>query len=616
MISDADIDPQRRLELQGALDETQNIPMERINALRGDPLGDAVADGLTKRQRLRQLTPELKGKSGFLTRVATATDLLPVPGMIGRGLRMVGKATGDGEAARVNAAQRLISRERGYKRLGEMTGPSGANESADALRAAYGQTASRSEVDAALKQIAGSERRIAALDAPPAQAEVNRHRRAIDQGSEPEVFPTGAADTGPGSAAYSANVANLGRGLDRMNPEQALSSFDEMLNTPLGTRPQPTPSNRDMTAFRRGITDPAPAPLDDALALLPGLSAKRTRARALAQMEGNAASWDERLADPSTAPKPRATAARAEDEIDRMVTRGDQGNFAALDSFGRSAGLDRATTTRVLQAIAEREPSLARDVARITAGHTTVKSRMGPTFNPLIRAEAERMGITPNSTPAPPSAPAPRPVPIDEAAQTRLEGAAPAAPLSQRELELTAELDQVDPIRGWMDGDESNPFRDSDLEPGTINIPPEEAARAAEIRTELAQIRATANEGPYSGISRPQQWEQGRNRNQTQANASIDRMMLDADVTQASMNALGNAPTQIRDNFKNIADAERYIVERVIPSLEAEGIPPAEVDRVRAYLFEIAQAKTHADQAAYDLEMARRPVGRPPSNTE
>lgn len=607
MITEADLPVPERRRLRSALDRDDDIPLDEINALRGSVIGDAVADGIMRRQRLRQLTPELRSRTGALGLAANVMDFIPgIPGIVSRGARAIARASGDGEAARVNAAERLIARQRGYQRLGQMTGPSGARESAQALwDASDAAAAARLEQDG-LNALA---RETAAFDrqARPILRERAKMRAAEDfgplnlGGEDAAVLEVEARKALARQAARTATSS-----------ERRLEGFDEQLATPQAPTPEARITARDMTSFRRDISDPAPDLRDvrNPVATDAQLARRiQTRDRAIANLEGQTADFDARLADPSTAPVRRAV---AEDPVDRMVSAGIQGEFRALDSLSNSTGLSREDATRVLRSLEESNPDLARDIARVTAGHNTSNARMGPVLRPLMRAEAERLGIPMREAGTP--APA-RSIPPDPEVQARLAAldertvaslGDDAAQMTQRELSLVEELDQIDVWRGEMDG---TPFRDS--EAGLLQERPDDLARATEIRTELETIRS---ERTMRSVDRPQQWEQGRSRYQAQANDAIERLTNDDILDREVLDIVGNAPVQLRDNFRTIEEAEAYIIQRVIPDLEAAGRSPREIATVRAHLFEIAQAKPYANAAAYEAGTSYRPPGRPPAN--
>lgn len=146
LLAKSDMHPIEKEKLRAALTGKFAMGADEVAALRGTPQGDAVADAITKVQRLRALTPEVapsKSKlSGAVDVAAGAMDAAPLvglPGTFGGATaalnitRRIAKGRGGMEAARVNAADKLLAKQRGYEKLGEMVGPSGADASKQGL---------------------------------------------------------------------------------------------------------------------------------------------------------------------------------------------------------------------------------------------------------------------------------------------------------------------------------------------------------------------------------------------------------------------------------------------------------------------------------------------------
>jgi hypothetical protein len=580
-INALDIPDAEKLKLKEALTRKYSLPMDEIEKLRGTPAGDAVADSIIKVQRLRQLTPELKSKSGLLGKVATAADFVPgIPGIVGRGIRAVARASGDGEAARVNAAEKLISKQDAYAKLADIVGPSGQRESQSAFWDAVRQVAERKDKEAALNEITAGEK---AFDRQARPIIRDKVKLQAQESAEPlEVVE-----------ARKALLRQAGR--TASSSERKLDTFDDKLNKPVAEPKEAPITAMDRKALMRKIEDPAPdmrditnpVPTDRALS-----ARVKARNAALAKLEGGLSNFDTALETP--APAKPATG----DAVDRMVERNIPGEFRALDSLADSTGLSREDATRVLHAIAEDDPSLSREVKRVSLGHNTSQPRMGPTLRPLMRAKMEELGIKPKA------ADAPAPIPVDEAAQERLssgEAPAPKVKPTQRQLELTKRLDEIDPVEvEFADGTKSRASE------AGYNLSDADKAEAESIRKELADLEKPQ----MRRVDRPFQWDQGKNRYVDQANTSISSMMGNDRIGRDAIESLGNAPAQIRDNFKTTEEAEHYINERVIPDLEADGIAPGEIKLVRQHLLEVAQAKPYATREQLEAGTAYRGPGR------
>jgi hypothetical protein len=155
MIDGFDIPPSEKLRYKLALDADHSGKLDQIEALRGTPQGDAVADAIIKTQRLRDMskeTPEFGWKAGVRGLVETTGAIAPAIAGAGAfsvplgaaGLMLARRATrglAGGEASRVNMATKFINQADRYKALGKRVGPSGAIESKDALTAGYNAAA-------------------------------------------------------------------------------------------------------------------------------------------------------------------------------------------------------------------------------------------------------------------------------------------------------------------------------------------------------------------------------------------------------------------------------------------------------------------------------------------
>jgi len=134
-------------KLIDAIEGRYAITQPELDALRGSVPGDAVADAITKTQRLRALTPEIRPARNLATKAIGATINAVTPGIVGKVMRLTG---GVGEAARVNSAAKVLKRGPAYEKLQQKVGPSGQRESQAALDDMFNQTVTKAETDKTL----------------------------------------------------------------------------------------------------------------------------------------------------------------------------------------------------------------------------------------------------------------------------------------------------------------------------------------------------------------------------------------------------------------------------------------------------------------------------------
>lgn len=579
-----DMDPGEKLKLWQALGSKYAISADEVNALRGSVAGDAVADAITKVQRLRELTPELKSKSGILTKAANAADFIPgVPGIVGRSMRGIARASGDGEAARVNAADKLLSKRSGYAKLGEMAGPSGARESRNALFDAAVQKQEEAMAEAAATQAERATR--------PTKADRAEFKNEITGNTLDERDYTYA----PTRTKQALNAAaKLERGMERRSERWAEQ---------LATDPKEAPiTAKDRRALLAQITDPTPD-MRDARNLVPtdAKLASRVKARddALSKMEREAADWDAALADPSTAPAPKSIRSPSlrDQLIEKATSEGIEGTSGTRAAFRSRLGVNDEDLNKVLDKVAEDFPEAASEIGRIKLNHPTQDRKLWSAIGSHMTKARDDLGIKPKEADAPLELTSP----LDEAAQKRLENTAEQAPTASRQAAQAA-FDEADAAWRQAQADDAAMFDQTGLD--RTQRPTASAVDQAFNRREQAQQE-------LRGIDRPIQHQQGKEMFQQQANDSIAAMQRDPSISSISMDALGNAPRQIRDNFRTTKEATDFIDSQVLPDLEAEGVPVSEIRKVKAYLYEVAQAKRYADPDALEAGTRYRSRGRP-----
>jgi len=291
------------LRLKAALTSKHGIPMEDVNSLRGTVEGDAVADAITKVQRLRQLTPELARSKSAWSKLANLADMAPIPGLVGRGMRAIGKeVAGDGEAARVHAAEKLIKRRMAYEKLGEITGPSGQAESSAALWAKAEEALGAKDATAAEKEAEKFQQRLDRQELSDYRTQRRRSGRdVVDEAMTPQRNRVNSIKSIVGDFTKAS--------------DNGLSEFDARLanpDTPLV--PEARITGGDMRDFRSTIKsdelDPNDIRFGNPVSERQLAAKVRSRDAAIAKLEAPSAEWEAKLADPSTAPVQEEIAVR------------------------------------------------------------------------------------------------------------------------------------------------------------------------------------------------------------------------------------------------------------------------------------------------------------------
>jgi hypothetical protein len=405
VINQLDMPVEDKLALKSALTDKIAIPQSRLDELPDTVAGRAVADAITKVQRLRKLTPEQKRGTSALNGVANVTDFIPgIPGIVGRGIRAMASATGDGEAARVNAAERLLNRQRAYAKLGEAVGPSGANESKAALWSSLGQNHDEDLINNGLAAVQK------AADTPfvPTKLDLTNYRASPDRPDIQAQLSPGNSPEPDYAAILNDPVAAAKRKLlmgdaNKLGnaQEKSLAQFDP--EAPIA--PEAPPSSKDMGAFRQQITDPTPDPRDLAYTA-PSASklASRVQARnaAMAKLDDprSLSDWEMALNDPTTAPPPVA---------DKPIPKKD------LNSF-RQQITDPAPDMRDLTNPVTSDRALA---TRVQARNAA----MAKLDNPSAMSDWEAKLADPSTAPQAPKPKAdPAQAAIDDAIQNGIQG--------------------------------------------------------------------------------------------------------------------------------------------------------------------------------------------------
>lgn len=255
-------EPDKRL-LTDALLEDHSIPVEKLEALRGTPAGDAVATGIIKAQRLRALTPEVKRAGGMVT-VRRVAEILgttigalkggPIGAPAGLGLvRLAMRRGTEAEAARVHSAERVIKRAPLYEKIGERVGPSGQREAKEALNKTYDDTVSAQQAE---KDSASQAREAdkAARAERQAQTAAERDRKAQQRAAkggmtDEQYFKAtvkAPRDADPRDLVKQPSAAKAKSALAKLEASSAKAAdkFDAELNKPPVAPKEPKPKAR------------------------------------------------------------------------------------------------------------------------------------------------------------------------------------------------------------------------------------------------------------------------------------------------------------------------------------------------------------------------------------
>lgn len=267
-------------------------------------------------------------------------------------------------------------------------------------------------------------------------------------------------------------------------------------------------------------------------------TAKTAAERLIGASRKKAEGWQTKF-DKATATKPVKVDPK-DAAIQKNIEEGFEGTSRVQQSFAERVGVPEADMLRALDQVAGEFPELADDIKRIQFKYPTKTRGLADILVPRMKAVLEQDGTMAK---------------VKEQAAAATERAT-----AKRKL--------------------ANP----DAAPVTTAAP--QPTRAAE--------------GDMVGISRPEQWEAGKAKYQAQADQGIDRLFKDETITDNTYKVIGNAPEQIRDNFRTAEEAKEYIREVVLPDLEISGVDPSEIATVRSYLFDIASAKPYATKAEYE----------------
>ncbi|CAB4138760.1 hypothetical protein UFOVP344_32 [uncultured Caudovirales phage] len=561
-IEKLDIPPSQKRALAEAIRGKHSLDGVNIEFLRGTPEGDFVANAITKTQTLRKMTPEVP-RSVAPEWVKDALSLGTGAGMFAAdgGLmsvvapiitRRVLGGMGNTEAARVNSADKVIKNIDRYRKLGERVGPSPYQSSRDAfmnmtdeaMDMPYllkkqkeaedaAEAASRQEMNAGLY---GSGRPITNDD----MIAVQRDRDQFPFASQPvkarkqDMENLGdLIDTtvdGPQSRALASEIDNLAA--DDVPAMQA--AFDDAK----GAYDELLALKKDIYTPKNRKTE-GKAALDKLEAARQKSANRTTEAIAKFRTRKGAMSPEDFLAkleEPLPAPKgPKPPQLSGLDlTIQQNIEAGIRGNSGVQKAFADRVGVNNDDMLRALDKVATDVPQLADDIQRIKFGYPTkTKKGVADALVPRMKKVLEEDGT--------------------------LEGYRAKAAEAQAREEAMRKV--------------------SGAEAPKAEAKPASPKRAAE--------------GNMIGISRPEQWEQGKGRYIEMADEATSRFYQDITVPEEAYKAIGNAPDVIKNKYKTTQEAREFINENVVEDLRIKGVSPEDIAKVKTYLFEIAEAKPY-----------------------
>lgn len=390
-------DPVQKQKLLQAIERRNVIPDEDIDALRdGSVEGDAAADAITKYQQLRALTPEIARDPSTIAKignaVATGLDYLPVPGVIGKGVRWASKSIpGDAEAARAHAAQGLINLRDAYAKLGEIVGPSGQADSSAALWQKYADIMDQSAGDGMDGEPSG-----------PTGSVLDRAWRKYNRLQGNPTTPISPVTVYKQSdKAYDA-LSKLQQAQDAQKAAQMDEMFKSVEPVPV-TKGQ---TNDEISGWNNILKN-----------------AQDRQAAQQAALKSSAPKLDFTPPKPAAAPKV-AKVDPAQAAIDDAINNGIMGDSQTQQAFANRLGISVPDMLRTLDHIEPDVPDLSGEINRIRFNFPTKAKNMGAVLGPRMRAAMGDLGIQPTAQ----SASARTSIPVDEAAQARLAYVSPEPP--------------------------------------------------------------------------------------------------------------------------------------------------------------------------------------------
>lgn len=598
MIDGFDIPPSEKLRYKLALDADHSGKLDQVNALRGTPQGDAVADAIIKTQRLRDMSKETP-RGGWRVGARLATQAIgaaaPVlaagpwglaasgPGLMAA--RAANRMLLGGEASRVNMATKFIGKADRYSKLGKRVGPSGAIESKQALTEGYN---------------AAADGAYAAKRADGATTEAFNEAFPTAGRKDPKVRV--AADTGATSAVV--------QKLKATEPKQsAMDAFDKQMAAAdkvdaKATDARTTAQAKGLLASIKGeVDEPYKPTIKQTLAKF-----KTDSGFDPAKVDGKLASFDQALDTPLPPPAVKVPKTKALNAVEQgiadNIAKGIPGNTGTQSYFAEHVlgGVDKADALRAAEAVAGDYPQFASEIAKFKGGYNTAKGFkqvVGPAMRKYLEQDGTLAKVQAASELANKTATARKAaetvrkaqaakapvatVPVDTAAQARLAGVGEAPPQGVLTPATQPSLPEVAP---------------------TLTEAPTGAPEAPQFAPDRGDLR---------GVSRPVQFNEAKARYIKDADTAIDKMKGDIRLPEDLMPNLDGVGERIRDYFKTTEDAMNYVETEVLPSVD-HLLTDAEINTLVGHLRNIAESKPHATREALDLATLRRLRGRQKKN--
>jgi len=568
-----DISQPEKRKLIDAIEQRHAISMKDVEALRGTVQGDAVADSLTKIQRLRHLTPEVPrgGVSGTMktvleqgANVAGASTTGPFGAVTGSVLRKFLSNNADAEAARVHSAERVIKRKPAYDKLAERVGPSGQRESQQALDKLYTDTV---EGKAAAQEATLQAKAQAAQARQQAQALKEDKRIArgglTDQQFVKDTFrrPSPVEDVlgrKPASILSEADLAKLEKGPEAFDKTLAKAERSDKRLARGGLTDE-----RFFKASIRPAPGTAPAPLDSVLGHPPKKMLTEAALRKLEQatVSSKTATAIDRLG----LPKRRTPEDLA---IEVNIAQGLKGSGGSTRAYASMLGVPEKDMLRALDKI-EVEPDFSFEVAKLRHGFPVKRSVQGALLPRLTKVLTE-----------------------DGTLAAVKEQSAKTNTLAEARMAEAAQRGEVTP--GILTDEATN----SSAKPAKAKAPVREATPAPE--------------RVMRGVDRPKQWDAAAKRFVAKADEAIQGLYGDAGVESRTLETIDGVPQRIRDNFRTTEEAVAFFEDDVVPDLMMDRVSPEQIELLRKHVHRIASNKRYATVAEYEEGTAARPRGRPP----
>jgi hypothetical protein len=548
-IQKLDIPPSQKAALAEAIKGKHSLDGLNVDLLRnGTPEGDFVADAITKTQTLRKMTPEIPRSIGpqwvkeglsLGTGVGTSIAGGPLLGpLVSIGTRLALRGIGDNEAARVNSAEKVVKNINRYRKLGDITGPSTYLSNRDQFMAITDEAMDTPYLLKKQKQ-AEAEAEAAARQEAKAGLYPDRPLEDLDirfpQASQPVKYRKQDMDMAMMPVNdYLRNTAQSPL-YKELSDLQGAASAEEKAAAALA-KEQAKAQAKAEKEFEKEFKAENKDIRSQAADAFIRQKAKNDYERGVTSSEKAAEKWQkdfEAAMAPPAPPKGKQPSA-LDLAIQKNIEAGIPGTSNVQKAFADRVGVSNEDMLRALDKVAADVPDLAEDINRIKFGYPTKTQRgVADVLVPRMQKVLEQDGT--------------------------LEG------YRAKAVEAQAREEAMRKVSGAE-------------------------APKAEVKTASPKRAA---EGNMIGISRPEQWEQGKGRYMAMADEATSRFYQDITVPEEAYSAIGNAPDVIKNKYKTSSEAREFINDVVVEDLRIKGVSPDDIAKVKAYLFEIAEAKPY-----------------------